>query len=264
MVRRLSAYGIPGFWRIRWLIFRAFLFLLDRSFESRDKGKKELYQIKQADARFEVRRGTSDSFVIDEVWRKHDYGEQHNGIVLDIGANIGAFTVYAARTADMVIAIEASSENFTRLKRNVDLNSLSNTHVKHACVSSRPGVSALHYHETNNGMSSTTFKGPSKYTEQVKNVTFSDIFQRHKITHIDFVKCDVEGGEFDIFSGENLGFLGQIDKIALEVHCSYTTPKQVETLLLNMAKAGYRMRVRNMRFLMLTGTDVLYFDRPLG
>jgi len=40
-----------------------------------------------------------------------------HGIVLDMGANIGAFTLLAAETADKVYAFEPESENMDQLRK---------------------------------------------------------------------------------------------------------------------------------------------------
>ena len=70
-----------------------------------------------------------DSVTVAVVWLKKDYGEPPaGGVVLDIGANIGAYTLYAAlgnRTC-RVYAFKPMPANFRVLADNVRVNRLSN------------------------------------------------------------------------------------------------------------------------------------------
>jgi FkbM family methyltransferase len=59
----------------------------------------------------------------------------HN--VLDIGANVGIFTVLAARTAKSVIAVEPSPENAKTIAANVALNGLGNVTIFPAAISDK-------------------------------------------------------------------------------------------------------------------------------
>ena len=181
LLARLNFYGFPGLWWLRWQFFKIALWLLDRQFVKSDVDQAQIFQIDIEQASFQIRRGTSDKFVIDETWRKKEYGGTHKGTVVDLGANIGAFTIYAAQNAERVIAVEASSENLQLLEKNVKLNKLDNVFIENACISSRYGTSTLYFHTINNGMSSTLYKGPSKHSESVRNITFRELFEKYSI-----------------------------------------------------------------------------------
>ena len=47
---------------------------------------------------------------------------------------------------------------------------------------------------------------------------FSELIEDYSIEHIDFMKIDCEGGEYDIFQQENLEFLKTVKKIVIEFH----------------------------------------------
>lgn len=51
------------------------------------------------------------------------------GIVVDIGANYGVYTLIAAKQADTVIAIEPNSEILDVLKTNIEINCKNNNNV---------------------------------------------------------------------------------------------------------------------------------------
>jgi FkbM family methyltransferase len=74
---------------------------------------------------FYARPRTSDLYAIccEEVYELENWFKPHaKGVVVDVGAYIGTYTVRAMRTADLVIAIEPLPINFKVLQRNVELN----------------------------------------------------------------------------------------------------------------------------------------------
>src|SRR5689334_4555205 len=84
-------------------------------------------------AELHIRHNRSDFHMIDEIWayRKYDYfgyRVQPGEIVVDVGGNIGTFSVYAAKVcgASRVITFEPVSDNYNLLRRNVEHNQLSN------------------------------------------------------------------------------------------------------------------------------------------
>lgn len=68
----------------------------------------------------------TDFVVVVESWRRNDYRVTEDGFtgtVLDVGANVGAFTVLAAKAgAGHVVAVEPEPDNRARLEEHVKLN----------------------------------------------------------------------------------------------------------------------------------------------
>ena len=56
------------------------------------------------------------------------------------------------------------------------------------------------------------------FVESPKPLMFSELIEDYSIEHIDFMKIDCEGGEYDIFQQENLEFLKTVKKIVIEFH----------------------------------------------
>ena len=96
---------------------------------------------------FEVRPHTSDRATVNENFIHYPYTHHtafkigESDIVVDIGANIGAFTLYAARTAKKgrVASVEPSSENFKQLAHNLKINAIANGNAR---LSMRPLAAA--------------------------------------------------------------------------------------------------------------------------
>ena len=75
-------------------------------------------------------------------------------VVLDIGANIGYYTLIAARLVEnsgRVYALEPESENFSILRRNVELNNYGNIIVKQEALSNKRGKAKLYKDKLNLG-----------------------------------------------------------------------------------------------------------------
>lgn len=123
------------------------------------------------------------------VKRKH--------VVLDIGANIGYFTLLMAKQAKLVHAFEPEVRNFHLLKKNIELNRISNVKLHNVAVAENNGKTTLHLCETNRGMHRIY---PSRWctegSKEVKTVRIDDMIQE-----ADFIKMDIEGAELGALKG---------------------------------------------------------------
>ena len=61
------------------------------------------------------------------------------------------------------------------------------------------------------------YKGGSE-REKVETISFNTIISENNLSHIDFLKLDCEGGEYDVFSEDNVPFLLTVPKIVTEFH----------------------------------------------
>lgn len=63
-------------------------------------------------------------------------------------------------------------------------------------------------------------------------VTMPQLLERHRIDRISFLKCDVEGAEFDVFE-RGAAWLKIVDNIAMEVHRHVASPTLITDALLD-------------------------------
>lgn len=126
---------------------------------------------------------------------------QKDDIVVDLGANVGFFTNYAASKTKKVIAIEGSPEIFSCLVKNTKQD-FNNIEYLNANIVSSTDLK-----------SSTWSDNPSRI-----NVTIEDIFRLYNLDKIDFLKIDIEGGEYSLFETIDKSLLKKINKIAIETH----------------------------------------------
>lgn len=166
-------------------------------------------------------RWTNDN-IIHGVIEEATYGRNFTGTVVDIGANIGAFSCLAAKTADHVYAYEPSKLNFTFLETNIAANGL-----KHKITARRVGLGngeeTLYTNPINCGAFSTFnhYSIPGE-TEKITCITLDEILE--PLETVDWLKMDCEGAEWDgLF---NCKTLGKVKNIVMELH--FHDPKHVE------------------------------------
>lgn len=122
--------------------------------------------------------------------------------VIDVGANVGWYTVLASKLVGdtgRVVAFEPDPESFAFLERNAAANGCGNVTLERKALSDAPGVLTLHLHEGNKGRHSTVFgfKGGDVDVEAVR----LDDYLAGKAGRVDLVKVDVEGAEPAVLDG---------------------------------------------------------------
>jgi FkbM family methyltransferase len=140
----------------------------------------------------------------------HEYEEtvfmknvlEQDWVCLDIGANIGYFSVLMSKlcTSGKVIAVEPIPENVDVILSNIDINNLTNLNVEAAAIDKVSGSRefAVMDDSAYSGFVSTKRRDTLKLIE-VKTIRPFDLLLKHGVERLDFVKIDVEGAEFDIF-----------------------------------------------------------------
>jgi FkbM family methyltransferase len=122
-------------------------------------------------------------------------------IAIDIGANVGAITLQMAKIAGAgkVIAIEPGPPIYGRLIENLNLNPVLQkiVTVLQIGVSDQPGK--LLWREDQNNRGNASLLGTAGV--EVDVLTLDSIIKNEKISHLDFIKIDVEGMEYEVIKG---------------------------------------------------------------
>ena len=166
-----------------------------------------------------------------------------NDIVIDIGAHIGYFTIYAANSANegTVYSIEPYKESFEILKKNLKLNNLTNVKSFHIAISKVTEQITL-YIDKKNQIGNSIFKTDETIeSEKVESFNLKDFVKTNKIEKIDFLKIDCEGAEFEILLNFDKELMKKINKISAEVHensNTYSLDKLVDFLKENNFKVS--------------------------
>lgn len=132
------------------------------------------------------------------------------GVFIDVGANVGFYTLAAAKTFDSVYSFEPSPYTFKRLVENVELNNFDSVTTIHSGLSDVKSKMDLHFNPLNNGGSSLNEFSeaikclyPEYAWESVKvNVEVLDeVVDSRGIVGVDLIKIDVEGHELPVIKG---------------------------------------------------------------
>ena len=167
-----------------------------------------------------------------------------NDVCLDIGANIGYFTILMAKRCKLVWSYEPETSNYQQLRKNILLNKTFNIYVNHVALTDKSGEGMLYLCPINNGMHRVY---PSRFcdgTAIVKTQKFDDAWDNLNHFQIDFIKMDAEGSELGVLKGMK-GML-QILKptIVMEFHPpsieeSGANPKEIYDLLKSIGYSIY-------------------------
>lgn len=182
-----------------------------------------------------------------EIFLREEYGRVADGsVLLDLGANIGAFSVYAAaRARDVrVYAYEPLPEFFAQLQRNVRLNGIEDrVHCFQSAVSA--DVEARILHVSSPGVYFPTLVAPTASPAQdarpVPCTTLTEIMETNALERVDLMKMDCEGSEYDILYSTPASVLQNIGEIRMEYHNLDADRRNVRELKAYLREAGFRI-----------------------
>lgn len=156
--------------------------------------------------------------------------------IVDLGANIGAFSIYSAsilkKFKPRIIAVEPSSENFQLLTSNISANRLGKL-IKplQVAITNRNGTAIL-----DTSGAKDAFKISSKRTlshEVIKSRTLVNLCRSAKISKINLLKVDIEGSEFEVIGSSINTLRKKVESIIVEIHkpeYDKSTIKLIDTL----------------------------------
>lgn len=128
-------------------------------------------------------------------------------VLWDVGANVGAYTLYAAvRRGSRVLAIEPGAANYYLLNKNIELNRLDDrVTALCAAAASRSGFGFLSLPNTAPGEGFTSYADAGSkdaaFQQGMIGVTLDELSQRGTFPAPTFIKIDVDGIEHDIVRG---------------------------------------------------------------
>lgn len=118
---------------------------------------------------------------------------------IDIGANIGAYSLFVAARAGpgaRILAVEPQPEIFARLAFNIAQNPFGTVKAIACALADKPGELTLFLDAANRGESSVRIlRSSSGSTVRVPATTLLDLMQSEGYGRLDAIKLDVEGAE---------------------------------------------------------------------
>jgi FkbM family methyltransferase len=148
-----------------------------------------------------------------------EYGRIEFGdTVLDIGANIGAFSLFAARNgAKKIVSVEPNSQAFVTLRKNIEFGGFSrNVHLEHFAVGAAEG-DTIYIPKESSPLNSQKSE-PGDEFEAVPTVSIKSLIEKHRLHQIDVMKIDCEGAEYDALYSCTPEVFEIIKSIRVEIH----------------------------------------------
>jgi len=118
---------------------------------------------------------------------------------IDIGANVGAYSLFVAALAGAkarILAVEPQPDIFERLAANMQLNPFGTIKAVQCAVADKPGDFTLFLDTKNRGESSMrALRSPNGLSMRMPATTLMQLVEDEKFDRIDAIKLDVEGAE---------------------------------------------------------------------
>ena len=190
----------------------------------------KIIRLRKHGLRFRV-RGAMDVWSIKETfldgfYEKYGFPIQPDWEIIDIGAGIGDYTLFAstAQPKVKVFAFEPYPESFALTQENLRLNAITSAQIFDNAIGATSGELMLDltggeplqfqsYHET---------VIHNKTILPVHSLSLVDAFAKLGLRSCDLLKLDCEGAEYSILFGTSRSVLERIQRIVMEYHDGLT------------------------------------------
>jgi len=167
----------------------------------------------------------------------HNLIENNIDTFIDVGANIGYYTLLFAKRNIKTYSFEPNINNYDLLTMNLKLNNFKNSFTYNLGLSDSSNELEFFYNKQKSGHGSF-----DKKVAKQQNLNLSKIIKVNKLDNFDIqgenimVKMDVEGGEFNVC----MGMLNLLDSKKIKVFCieisSVFYGKDIEEKIINLLK----------------------------
>ena len=158
------------------------------------------------------------------VWCADEYRISKDArVILDMGANIGAFCLFAMAHSPRarVIALEPFPSTFSKLKQVIAENGLADRiHCEQAAISATSGHLRM---QADDSIKSHSRKAVADAAQDgamidVPSLSLADLMDKYALAHVDYLKVDIEGGEIPLFADVDDTTLRKVARIGVECH----------------------------------------------
>jgi len=180
--------------------------------------------------------------------RFEDFIPDHGWVVVDVGAYLGFYTLWAGvhvGDSGLVVAVEPNPTAREILLSNVSLNRgrIGRIAFDPRLVCGSPGIRRLYvtgYWATSSIVRSyAEHMGDIEDTILVPCTTLDELFEDHNLEHIDLLKLDVEGAEEEVLATPTV-CPKKVARIVVEVHPPWAKAERLAKLL---HSRGYRVDI---------------------
>ena len=222
----LASRGVHAIWSMLRCFAVYYLTVFGISFSERE------VMLRLTKLRAIVDISESEIFAYWRIWHEHAYEalaefRAKHGCTMDIGANVGFYAMRRAITYEdlQVYAFEPSRPAFSRLKRNIETNRLSNVLAFNHAIGNHSG--SIRFDVAQPSIRSCVSENGSV---EVPCKTLDDVVREHKLSHVDSIKINTEGYEVFVLQGAK-ATLQRVSRVVLELHGAEDKHNRIQTLL---------------------------------
>jgi FkbM family methyltransferase len=147
--------------------------------------------------------------------------------LFDVGANMGQYSMLAAKAGLTVHAFEPEAQNFALMARNFALNQLQNCTAWPVALSDHPSMDILYLSGMNAGGSCHAYGASTDYHGNAKQFPFSQGSISTTMDHFaakygkpDYIKIDVDGFEHLVCQGGDVCLI-HAKSVLIEINTKY-------------------------------------------
>lgn len=173
---------------------------------------------------------------LDDIQRKYEHGDvviEAGDVVVDVGANIGEFSIAATRKAAVALAFEPDPLVYRCLELNA--KQFGKLRSFASALSDKAGEMTF-YHACSTADSSLVEPVVPYTTSRIKTVALDDLFPTLDIPRIDFFKVEAEGWEPEVLQGAQETLKHRVRKVAVDAgpeRKGQSTRGEVEAILVS-------------------------------
>ena len=193
-----------------------------------------------------LRTSSTDIQALANVWVNEEYKKagfevKNEDIIIDVGAQVGLFTLYASQYCKLgkIFCLEPIKSNFDLLSENVRMNHLSNVKCIQKAVYDKNDSVRMYLSKTDDA-AHNIFDSGNEYVD-VNTTTLSEIFNSNNIQVCNLLKMDCEGSEYKIFESTSDEYIGRIQKICLEYHIINEDRRSLNALKSRLGTLGFQV-----------------------
>lgn len=148
--------------------------------------------------------------------------------VVDLGANVGAFSVLAAAAGARVLAVEAQAGFAPEFWELMRLNGCAD---RVALVHGLVGAGVGYFADPERRATA------SHMGAEPGSVRIGALLDAHELARVDLMKLDIEGSEFAVFA-DSAGWLDRVQRMVMEVHARFGDAGELAS---ELATAGFEV-----------------------
>ena len=187
----------------------------------------------------------------EEKWIRKTKDLVKGRVFIDVGANIGIYSLSLYKDAKKIFAFEPEKENYVRLGNNIKINDISNVQAYRIAIFSKSKRnSPLFISEKDRGWHSLRIRYNGG-RQLIDTVTLDEFVPENKIINLGLIKIDVEGAELDVLRGCRIILKSIHPALLIEFNKPFTEKAGYSTIdiydfLIKKHYLGYRLDKSNL------------------